>query len=515
MSQTDLLSTLDRLSHPHVLVLGDLILDRYTWGNAERVSQEAPVMLLRAQRREQRLGGAANVCQMLRGLEASVECAGVLGDDADGQVVRQLLSDCEVGQAMLLSDARRITTVKQRFIGKAAHRHPHQILRVDDEVRDPLHVHLEAHLIESITEQIGKFDIVLISDYGKGVCTPKLLQGVIKAAKLQDIPVLVDPLKGSDYTRYRGATALTPNRVEAETVIDCTITDEKSAFAAGVALCNGLDMEMVFVTLDHDGMALVHTDGRSKLFPTRPRNVYDITGAGDMVLAMIGLSLAAGVSPENATQLGNVAGGLEVEQVGVAVISRSQIRQELLNQRRPGAGKLVTLDQMEQIALAMREQGRRIVFTNGCYDLLHVGHVTNLSEAALMGDSLVVGINSDASVRKLKGPQRPVIPEHDRAAMLAALECVDFVLVFNQETPHELLHRIQPHVLVKGGTYRRDEVVGHEVVEAYGGEVRVTGVVGGISTTNILSSLAQSQAKSQGESAGKIADLEKTAREAA
>lgn len=503
MSQHDLLATFDNIGHPHVLVIGDLILDRYTWGNAERVSQEAPVILLRADEREARLGGAANVCNMLRGLEAQVTVAGAVGDDADGRQLTRLLADAGVSTDYLCVDPGRPTTVKERFIGRAANRHPHQILRVDTEVRDPLSEPMESRLIDWLVPHIGDFQVVLISDYHKGVCTPRVMEAVIKAARQAGVPVIVDPMRGTDYSRYRGATTMTPNRLEAELATGKKIAQPEDAFEAGKILCRELNLEMAIITLDRDGMALVwppagsgsgDTEMPSELFPTRARAVYDITGAGDMVLAAIGVAFAAGASPAEAIELGNVAAGLEVEKVGVAVIPREEIRAAIAATQRTKRPKVMP---REDLALALaddRAAGKRVVFTNGCFDLLHVGHVTYLQEAAAYGDRLVVAVNSDTCVKRLKGANRPVITEHDRAAMLAALACVDYVVVFEEDTPKPLLTLLRPDVLVKGGTYTLEEVVGHEIVEAYGGKVVVTGVVAGVSTTAIVRSVAERQA---------------------
>ena len=491
MSHAELLEAFDRSARPRVLVLGDLILDRYTWGNAERVSQEAPVILLRADRREARLGGAANVCNMLKGLEAQVVCAGVVGADRDGRLVRQMLTDAGIGTGPLLADPDRPTTVKERFIGRAANRHPHQILRVDSEVREPLGARLEAELAAWLVEHVRDVDVVLVSDYDKGVCTPTLLGLVIEAARRSQVPVIVDPLRGRDYQRYHGATTMTPNRTEAELATGVKIATSDDAFRAGAHLCRQLALEMAIVTLDRDGMALVPSRGEPRLFPTRARAVYDITGAGDMVLAAIGVFLASGLPPAVAVQLANVAAGLEVERVGVAVIPRSEIRAELLAGSEKLPNKVVSLEHAAQLAQDHRRQGRRVVFTNGCFDLLHVGHARYLEEAAALGDVLFVGVNSDESVRRLKGSTRPVIDEASRAAMLAALAAVDHVVVFEDDTPHRLLEAIRPDVLVKGGTYTPDEVVGHEVVEAYGGTVTVTSLTPDVSTSRIIERLGE------------------------
>ncbi len=496
MNSPDLLEVIDSLGHPRVMVVGDLIYDIYTWGDAERISQEAPVILLRADRRETRLGGAANVCQMLRGLEAEVLGAGVVGSDEAGSAVRAMLEECGVDCAALLTDASRPTTTKERFMGRTEGRHPHQILRVDHEVREPLDAALEAQLVHAIQQRLGGVDIVLVSDYGKGVCSPSLLRAVIDAAKRRGVPVVVDPVKSQDFTVYRGATAITPNRAETEHATGRKIKSPADAFAAAHELCQQADLDMAIITLDRDGMALVRAkgdgecNGGGEVFPTRPRAVYDITGAGDIVLATIGVCLAAGTAPETAVRLANVAGGLEVEQVGVAVIARDEIRAHLQAEIHPAAEKVVTLDNLARRTEACRQRGQRIVFTNGCFDLLHVGHITYLHQAAALGDVLVIGLNSDASVRSLKGPKRPVIVEQDRAAMLSALACVDFVTVFDEATPAAVIERIRPDVLVKGGDYRPEEIVGREFVESYGGQVVIMPLVAGVSTTEIIKSVA-------------------------
>lgn len=500
---TELLAAFERLGHPRVLVLGDLILDRYTFGDAERVSQEAPVILLRADQREARLGGAANVCNMLRGLDAKVTCAGVVGHDRDGELVRQLLDQAGVDDGPLLDDPSRPTTVKERFIGRAQGRHPHQILRVDNEVRDPIAAGLKRELLDRLLDRLASFDVILISDYAKGVCTPELLAQLIRAARQANVPLLVDPIRSHDYSRYRGATSMTPNRLEAEMATGVHIVTAADAFHAAGKLREQLQLDLGIITLDRDGMALVDRDGAASIYPTRPRAVYDITGAGDMALAMIGVALAAKLEPPLALQLANVAAGLEVEKIGVAVIPSAEIRQRLIEESRAAdrtgrsagsipqaeTAKICGLDEMERIAAEHRSAGRKVVFTNGCFDLLHVGHVSYLAEARALGDMLIVGLNSDASVRRIKGPARPVIGERDRATLLAALSAVDYVVIFDEATPHNLLHRVRPDVLVKGGTYTPDEVVGHEVVRAYGGQVCVVGLVAGVSTTKIVDSL--------------------------
>jgi D-beta-D-heptose 7-phosphate kinase/D-beta-D-heptose 1-phosphate adenosyltransferase len=492
-----LLESFDRIGHPRILVLGDLMLDRYTWGVAHRISQEAPVLVLRAENREHRLGGAANVSQMLRVLEADVTCVGVTGDDEAGRTLRGLLSDAQIQVDTIPACQGRPTTVKERFVGRSGSGPPTQMLRVDSETTDALDHQVEARLIELLSSIIPQHDAVLISDYAKGVCTPACVTAAISLARRSAVPVLVDPGRGRDFRIFTGATLVKPNRTETEQATGQSLQNADDAILAGIKLCQQLQIDRAVITLDADGMALVSRDGSGQRFPTEARSVYDITGAGDMVFAMLGICFAVNLDAAAAVQLANVAAGLEVDRTGVATLTRNEIRSELQNCQSSVGRKLLSIDQMARQADEYRRRGKRIVLTNGCFDLLHVGHVTYLEEAAAQADVLVVAINSDESVRRLKGPQRPVIGENERAAMLAALACVDHVVVFSEDTPHELLRAIRPHLLVKGGSYAVHEVVGREVVESYGGRVRVMGLVPGVSTTEIVQTLQRRSAMRQ------------------
>jgi D-beta-D-heptose 7-phosphate kinase/D-beta-D-heptose 1-phosphate adenosyltransferase len=526
MSATSFLESCGNL---RILVLGDLILDRYTWGDAERVSPEAPVLVLRVDSKEIRLGGAASVAMLLRGLDAHVSLAGVIGDDPEGRTLVRLLHDEGIDTETFLSvDPSRPTTTKERFVGRAANRHPHQILRVDHETREPIRREIEQWIRERIIARLGKtgtgserqpedsqasvsrevpvpllqraepgFDAVLISDYAKGVCTPGLLQAVITAANERQIPVIVDPARLADYSRYRSATLLKPNRLEAELATGQQIRTPEDALAAGQKLHREFQLGSVLVTLDRDGMALVTGEDSGQHFPTDPRTVYDITGAGDMALAALGLCLGARASLPESVMVANAAAGIEVEKFGVAAVTRQEISGVFVRRQRlamigrasqtmmPESSKVTILTELLARVPSYRPAGKTIVFTNGCFDLLHVGHIRCLKEAAALGDILIVALNSDSSVRRLKGEGRPVINEHDRAAMVAALGCVDHVVIFDDQTPHRLLEALRPDVLAKGGTTR--EIVGREVVEAYGGRICRVGEAEGVSTTAIVS----------------------------
>ncbi len=487
----DLIRRVQSLGHPRLLVVGDLILDRYIWGDAERISQEAPVPLLRADAREHRLGGAASVATMLATLGAKVRLVGGVGRDPEAGHVRRMLADLAIENRDVVELPDRPTTLKERYIGRAQDRHPQQMIRVDYETRDPIPAASEAELIGRLPEAVAGSDLVLISDYDKGVCTPRLLQALIGTSREQGVRVVADPIRGSDYSRYAGVHCMTPNRLEAGLASGTTIRTPEEALEVGRTLVKALGMEAILVTLDRDGMALVRADGRSEVVPTRPRQVYDITGAGDMVLSIVGLCLAGGADYDEAAALGNVAGGLEVEKIGVALLSRQEILRDLIEHRPGEAGKRLEGEALLAEVSRRRDAGQKVVFTNGCFDLLHVGHARLLRQAAACGDLLVVGLNSDASVRRLKGPSRPLNSEGARAELLAALESVDVVTVFDEDTPLALIEAIRPDVLVKGGDYRPDEVVGRDVVEGSGGRLVLIPLVEGHSTTGLVRKAAE------------------------
>ena len=491
----DLVELVQKLGSPRVLVVGDVMLDRYVWGNAERISQEAPVILLRADKREERLGGASSVATMLQALGAKTSLVGVVGRDSAGLQTRQTLEDLGIDAEGVIADPDRPTTVKERFIGRAQARHPQQMIRVDYESRDDVSEALERSLSQVLAEKLREVDLVLVSDYDKGVCTPRLLETTIAAAKVRGVKVVADPIRGGDYSKYRGCSAITPNRLEAGLATNRAIQSLDDALRSAAELRDRLGLEAGIVTLDKDGMALAHRDGRSAIFPTRPRQVYDITGAGDMVMAALGLALAAGADYDSAIRLANVAGGLEVEKIGVVTVTRDEILADLLHapfrvaERIPGANKIQSVPQLIADLDARRQKGQKIAFTNGCFDVLHAGHVQYLHEARSQADCLVLGLNGDSSVRQLKGPSRPLNPVEARAMVLAGLQDVDFVTIFAEATPLSLIRAIRPDVLVKGADYRKDDVVGAQFVESHGGRVHLAGLREGFSTTIIIERL--------------------------
>ncbi len=485
----DLIDLVQNLGQPHVLVVGDLMLDRYVWGDAERISQEAPVILLHADKREERLGGASSVATMLRALGARVALAGVVGSDSDGGRIRQLLTDLGIDHDAVVTDPDRPSTVKERYIGRAQQRHPQQMIRVDYETRNALPETIQTQLSQAISHQLRKADIVLISDYDKGVCTPGIMAATLASARERGLRTLADPIRGRDYQKYHGCSAMTPNRLEAGLATGRVLDSTPAALDAAGQLQKQLEMEAAIITLDKDGMVLAHRDGRRQCFPTRPRQVYDITGAGDMVLSVLGMALAAGADYDPAIRLANIAGGLEVEKIGVATITRDEMLRDLLRSAPLGSQKVVPREVLQHELESRRRLGQRVAFTNGCFDLLHAGHVQYLQEARSQADLLVVGLNSDASVKVVKGPGRPIHGEEARALVLASLQAVDYVTVFAEPTPLSLIEAVKPDVLVKGADYRKEDVVGAAFVESYGGRVHLAPLREGYSTTRILHQL--------------------------
>jgi D-beta-D-heptose 7-phosphate kinase/D-beta-D-heptose 1-phosphate adenosyltransferase len=486
----DLIDLVQNLGQPHVLVVGDVMLDRYIWGDAERISQEAPVILLHAEKQEERLGGASSVATMLRALGARVALAGVVGADADAAGIRRLLAALEIDHEGVVSDASRPSTVKERYIGRAQHRHPQQMIRVDYETRRPMAAAMVNTICQAIEHQLRGADIVLISDYDKGVCTPTVLAAIMNGARQRGLRTIADPIRGKDYRKYHSCSAMTPNRLEAGLATGRVLHGVEEALEAAAGLQEQLEMEAAIITLDKDGMVLAHRDGRRKLFPTRPRHVYDITGAGDMVLSVLGMALAAGADYDPAIRLANIAGGLEVEKIGVATVSRDEILRDLLRSGPSSEQKILDREPLQRELESRRRLGQRIAFTNGCFDVLHAGHVQCLQEARAQADVLVVAINSDAGSRSLKGHDRPINSREARALVLAGLQAVDFVTVFEEPTPLALIDTVRPDVLVKGGDYRKDQVVGAALVESYGGRVHLASLRADCSTTDILKRLA-------------------------
>jgi D-beta-D-heptose 7-phosphate kinase / D-beta-D-heptose 1-phosphate adenosyltransferase len=488
---TRLIELVERLPRARVVLVGDLMLDRYLYGNAERLSPEAPVPVLHYQREELRLGGAGGVAANLATLGADVRVVGVVGQDDAGKHVREHLTYCGASTESLVETADRPTVSKVRLVGLAQHRHPQQMMRIDFEEHGPLTAELAQRIVDRIEAELPKADLLLLEDYNKGVLAPEVCRQVIASAKRRGVPVLIDPANIPDYARYAGATALKLNRIETARAAGMPVNNPEQYDAAATLLLDKLALEAVVITLDKSGAYLATRDGERRWLKTRARQVYDVTGAGDMVLAMLAMARAAGATWVEAVSLANVAGGLEVEKFGSVPITREEIIQELLSEVREHLGKERTLAQLVPELQRHRATGKRIVFTNGCFDVMHLGHAKYFQFAKQQGDLLVVGVNTDSSISRLKGPKRPVTPETDRVGLLEEMQSIDYLVRFDEDTPMKLIETIRPDVLVKGADYRKEQVVGWEFVESYGGKIALAPLVDGKSTSAVIQKILE------------------------
>ena len=488
---TTLAQVWSSVGRPTVAVLGDIMLDRYTFGEVARISPEAPVPVLRVTAEEERLGGAGSVVADLRALEAPVRMVGLIGRDADGARVMELARGLGVDTSGVLAVAARRTTVKNRHVARGGP-YGQQVLRVDREDDATLDEGTAAALAKAAEGALAGAKVLLLSDYAKGVLSPPVIAAVLKMAAEKGVPVVVDP-KGSEFARYRGATVLTPNRREAFEATGVMPKDPDSIRRAARALLDITGAKAAVITLDRDGMALLTDEGTELLAPADARDVFDVTGAGDMVVAVLALCVGAGVPLVQAVPVANAAGGLEVARLGSVPLNRVEILAALGGGSMHG--KVMTLDQARAVVSSRQAGKDKVVFTNGCFDVVHAGHTRFLARARELGDMLVVGLNDDASVQRLKGENRPIMALEDRAEMLASLECVDMVVPFSQDTPLEIITALTPNVLVKGEDWKEKGVVGREVVEGGGGKVVLLKLAPGRSTTGVVERIKHLLAK--------------------
>ena len=478
MTARELIPFLERIGRPRVAVLGDFMLDRYLWGRADRVSPEAPVPVVHAEREEERSGGAGNVVENLAALGAAPLAFGVVGDDHAGSALTRRLDEAGAAVAGLVVEAGRPTTQKIRVMARAQ-----QLLRVDREDAAALDPTVAGELLAALAA--AEWDALVVSDYGKGVLSDEVLRGALDEAERRGVPAVADP-KHPRLERYRGAALVTPNRVEAEVAIGEPCPDLAVLAERADALRERVGLPALLVTLGAEGMLLLRAGEAALHLPTAARQVYDVTGAGDTVVATLAAALAAGLPAPEAVRLANVAAGLAVAKVGTTPVGRDEVLHALHGG--DADRKVMAAGDDPRLAAALegfRREGLRIVFTNGCFDLLHAGHVRYLQEARAMGDVLVVGLNDDDSVRRLKGADRPFNPLADRADVLAGLACVDLVVPFSEDTPEDLVRRVEPDVLVKGADWEGKGVAGAEFVRRRGGEVRFVDLLPGRSTTDL------------------------------
>lgn len=484
MTQQKLLDTVKHFGNfnQHALVIGDVMLDRYLMGEVNRISPEAPVPVVLIKSQQDRAGGAANVAANLSLLGIKTRVIGCVGIDNEANTLLNLMTGTNIHVDHVIHSKQRPTVAKTRILG--GHQ---QMMRLDQEDNTTFSAEENVQLLDAINAEITlKPAVVILSDYAKGLLSPDICQKIISMCHAQGITTLVDP-KGHDYSKYKGATALTPNKKETAEACGSSVNDINLIDKA-TALKETLDLAFLVVTRGEEGISLINES--NVLLPATAKQVFDVSGAGDTVIATLAAGLLHNLSPLEALQLANIAAGVVVGKVGTVPINRHELIEALASeQSSEQAHKVCDLVQLMQKVDAWKKENQKIVFTNGCFDLLHAGHVTYLEAAKKRGDKLILGLNTDRSVSALKGPARPVVHENDRARVLAALESVDAVILFDEDTPLNLINTVKPHVIAKGSDYTADQVVGGKEVESWGGEIALIDLVAGRSTSNIIKKL--------------------------
>ena len=467
-------AAIERFAETRVLVIGDVMLDRYVHGTVERISPEAPVPVVRRTQTREALGGAGNVAENLLALGAEVALVGLVGRDEAGRAIAELCRRHARLSCRLISDPDRVTTLKTRVIGQSK-----QMIRIDDETAEPASAALERRIVEAAAEELKTSQVVILSDYAKGVLTREVCARIIRLAREAGRFVIVDP-KTRDLGLYAGASLVCPNLRELHEVTQILAKDDETAGQACQAALDRFDIGAVVLTRSEAGMTLLERGATPEHMPARRRAVGDVSGAGDTAISAIAASLAAGLPLADAVALGNAAAGIAVSKPGTSTVSADELRHELgmFAPNRP-----VSLAGARSIVQAWREAGKRIGFTNGCFDLLHLGHLQAFETAKSYCDMLVVGVNSDRSVRTLKGPDRPYQDQETRARVIACLSYCDLVVVFDEDTPRRVIETLEPDIVFKGADYGEDDVVGADIVKARGGRVLLTPLVPGLSTT--------------------------------
>ncbi len=471
---------IDRFKTARLLVVGDLMIDQYVWGAIERISPEAPVPVVAVGGETETLGGSGNVINNLTALGAGVAAVGVVGTDAPGDRLLTFLDAKSVDTRGIVRTPHRPTTRKMRIMAGSQH-----VLRIDRETRQALAPETVDRLIASVNDRIADVDAVIVSDYGKGVLTPKFLAALLKSAQRAAKPVIVDP-KGRDFSLYSGASLITPNKKEAALAADIDIVDAESLDAAGRKLLADSGVARLLITCGKDGMVLFESGKAPLMIPAQARQVFDVSGAGDTVVAVFALALAAGADYPEAARLANTAAGIVVGKVGTATVSPGELAEAASPLAFPESRKIKHLDEIGTLCRDLKRAGKRIVMTNGCFDFLHAGHMHLFSASRRLGDVLIVAIDDDASVRALKGRGRPVIGQRERVRTLSAIESIDYVVVFPSSQLIALIESIQPDILTKGDNYSLDRVLGREAVEQFGGRVERIPVESPISTAAII-----------------------------
>lgn len=477
----------DSLKSTRVLVIGDLMLDCYFWGDASRVSPEAPVPVVKIEKKTWLLGGAGNVATNLAGLGCEAVLVGITGRDASGDRLRKLISAANITDETV-TDSLRPTTTKTRVLARRQ-----QVVRLDEEEIHPLSADMEKRILSAAGEALSRCGAVVLSDYGKGMfLSPEFTSRLIDMGNAANVPVFVDP-KETGWERYCGTTCITPNTAELEGVVGKKLDNDALLEKEAAALREKLDLEWLLVTRGAEGMGLFGKQGDPGYFAANAREVFDVSGAGDTVISTLAACVATGMSFGDAVGVSNLAAGIVVGKLGTQPVLWEELARGLSLEMGIGvpATKVAGFSSAGIVMEDWRRKGQKIVFTNGCFDLLHPGHVSLLHQARRLGDRLVVGLNTDDSIRRLKGEGRPILPEKDRAAVLSGLADVDLIVFFDEDTPLNLIDALKPDILVKGADYTIETVVGREIVESYGGKVHIVDILEGHSTTRIAEKLSK------------------------
>ncbi len=468
-----------------IVVFGDFMIDEYLDGSVSRISPEAPVPIVHIKSNTRQLGGAGNVVRNLSALGADVAAVGYISHDADGNWLIENLKSCGADVSGMIQSDDVITGIKTRVTVQNQ-----QMLRYDNEVVKEVPVCFVEKLSSIIFEILSGASALIISDYGKGAVTIATAKTIISAATALGIPVVVDP-KGTDYRKYSGATVCTPNMKEFQKAVGKTLTTEEEIAVAGKELCNDCNIRFILVTRSEKGVTLIDgSNGEKKDYPALAKQVADVTGAGDTVISVFTLCLGCGASYDECCRISNIAASIVVQKFGAAVTSFAEI-EELITDGSKTVSKIHSVQSVAQRAEFLRQQGKRLVFTNGCFDIVHAGHISSFMQAREFGDVLFVGVNSDESIRRIKGEKRPIVTQENRLALLEALSCVDYLVLFEEDTPEKLIHAIKPDVLVKGKDWEGKEVAGGDFVKSYGGEVCFIELRQSLSTTNIINRILE------------------------
>ena len=467
----------------HILVVGDLMIDEYLWGAVERISPEAPVQVVSVDREEITLGGSGNVINNLVALGARVSAVGVTGAGPNGKRLQDKLSRLGVSGEGIISEKNRPTTKKTRIIAAQQ-----QVLRIDRESKDRLLKKTHNAIVKSAAKMIPDVKVILISDYGKGLVSAELVSKLTAKARKHKKLAIVDP-KGIDFSKYSGAHVITPNKKEASLAVGIEITDDKSLFEAGRRLVKKTGVDKLLITCGKDGMVVFEAGRKPQKISTKARQVFDVSGAGDTVLAVLGLACAAGLPFDQAVTLANVAAGIVVGKVGTATVSQKELADALQLATGDTPSKQISLKALAELCNDYRKKGKRVVLTNGCFDVLHVGHIKLLAASKQMGDVLIVAIDDDDSVKRLKGPQRPVINASERLRIISALDSVDHVLLFSSGELNKVIQAARPDVLTKGSDYTVSKVQGRKLVERHGGRVEIIPITENISSTQVINNI--------------------------